>query len=248
MNNIDRVCPVCGRTLSLKNKSGFCTKHRDRSGINNPFYGKKHTQATKDKLVAINKVASVEKWKDPEYRAKVIKAVSKPRREGFKEEQSKRIAKWYKDNPEQKTIRSEHMTKSWREEKISPNNNNFSCNESKLELELFSMLKEVCDVEKITLHNEEGKWFLPDAVAEKEGTIIEFFGDYWHANPSRYNTDDLIKGIPAQSIWDKDEARMQSLRDMGYLVIVVWESEFKADKEGTVSNIDNYLNWESCSF
>lgn len=241
---LKRTCKACDRLIPDANKSGFCIEHYDQHGANNPNYGRVYS---KEERSAISE-ASKRNWEKNEYREKVIKAVSKPRREGFKEEQSKRITQWYKDNPEQRKIRSESMAKSWKEERISPNAGTFSCNESNLELQFFSMLNEVCDIEKTTLYNEDGKWFFPDVVAEREGTIIEFFGDYWHANPSRYNADDLIKGNVAQKIWDRDETRAQLLGDMGYLVMVVWESDFKADKEGTVLRISNYLNWESCSF
>jgi len=37
-------CLVCHKELGLNNKSGYCNKHRDRTGINNAFYGKKHKQ------------------------------------------------------------------------------------------------------------------------------------------------------------------------------------------------------------
>ena len=34
---LNRICPVCGTKISDKNKSGFCNRHRDRTGKNNSF-------------------------------------------------------------------------------------------------------------------------------------------------------------------------------------------------------------------
>ena len=47
---LNRTCPTCGIRISDKNKSGFCNKHRDRTGINNPFFGKTHSKDTKEIL------------------------------------------------------------------------------------------------------------------------------------------------------------------------------------------------------
>lgn len=33
-------CPICGKVLTLKNKTGYCNHHRPRSGENNPFFWK----------------------------------------------------------------------------------------------------------------------------------------------------------------------------------------------------------------
>lgn len=37
---LNKLCPVCGKRLSDKNKSGYCNIHRDRTGENNPFFRK----------------------------------------------------------------------------------------------------------------------------------------------------------------------------------------------------------------
>lgn len=47
---LNRVCPVCGKLLNDKNKTGYCNKHRDRTGANNSFYGKRHSKETVDKI------------------------------------------------------------------------------------------------------------------------------------------------------------------------------------------------------
>src|ERR1035437_4660142 len=129
-------CQKCKNPVSKNCRSGVCNKCRDRKGENNPFFGKKHNRKmiedTKKKCAELSR----QLWKDDEYRNKEIRGVSKPRREGFGDEQSERVLKWYEENPEQIMLRSEAMKKSWLEGKIEPNIN--SINESKDERSLLS--------------------------------------------------------------------------------------------------------------
>ena len=47
-------CKVCNKTLSTTNTTEFCQKHyieqRDISGENNPFFGKKHSEESVQKI------------------------------------------------------------------------------------------------------------------------------------------------------------------------------------------------------
>lgn len=59
---LNRTCPTCGKRISDKNKSGYCNRHRDRTGSNNPFYGKTHSQETINSLKEKCSIASTKKW------------------------------------------------------------------------------------------------------------------------------------------------------------------------------------------
>ena len=243
---LGKTCTKCGISITDKNRSGYCNTHRDRTGANNPFYGKTHSEETVRKLKETNSKKSKELWKNEEYRKKVIAGVSKPRREGFKKEQSERITQWYKDNPEQKTIRSAAMKKSWQDGKIEPNPS--SINSSKLEKELLKDVESIAsDVEHLkTIRDPNGRWLFPDILVEN-GFVIEFYGDYWHANPNKYKADDIVhNNKTAKEIWDKDKERINRLVTMGYHVEVVWEDEYKNDKQAILDKLDAMLNWEYC--
>ena len=62
--------------------------------------------------------------------------------------------------------------------------------------------------------------------------IIEFNGDYWHANPELYLFEDYVGNILnnkptyAYEIWAKDAKKKSLAEEHGYEVMVVWESEF----------------------
>lgn len=234
-------CLKCNKQVSKNCKLGCCNKCRDRSGKNNPFYKKKHKRETIDK--AKKKLSKVSKglWKNKEYREKVIKGVSKPRVESFKKEQSERVKQWYKDNPEQLKIRSKKMKQSWKEGKIKPNIN--SINESKLEKELreeIKMLLPKSKVRKSTL-KINNKWFYPDVKIDKD-VIIEFYGNYWHANPKIYLENDIVHhNITAGEIWRNDKNRIKILKDAGFRVFIVWQDEYEQNKKLVLSNLVNNL-------
>ena len=46
---------------------------RNRKGINNSFYGKQHTKATKEKIGATNKAKMKKMWQNPEFRERMLK-------------------------------------------------------------------------------------------------------------------------------------------------------------------------------
>lgn len=77
--------------------------------------------------------------------------------------------------------------------------------------------------------------FFPDIVIGN--LIVEVYGDFWHMNPLMYKSQDIhkIKKVNAYEIWNKDQKRVQRLIDLGYDVLIVWESELK--KNG----FDHYL-------
>lgn len=239
---MDKRCITCAAPLLDKNKTGFCTRHRDRTGINNPFYGKSHSAETIENIKGKASIASSKLWENSEYRGRVIKGISKPRRESFKKEQSDRVRRWYIDNPAQKTRRSVIMRQSWLDGKIAPNIN--SINESKIERELLCAVKErlpTRNVRKSTIKINT-QWFYPDIRVDKEH-IIEFYGNFWHANPKMYKPNDILHhGVCAQEIWERDKQRTITLENAGYRVFIVWESDYKQDKDGIISNILSWLS------
>lgn len=61
--------------------------------------------------------------------------------------------------------------------------------------------------------------------------IIEYNGDYWHANPRIYNESDILtKGKTAKEIWDYDTRKIEFAKNNGYEILIIWDSEYKYDK------------------
>jgi len=75
------------------------------------------------------------------------------------------------------------------------------------------------------------------------GKIIEFNGDFWHMNPNTYDENyyNKISKIFAKDKWEIDAIKIQCAKKYGYSVLVVWESEYNKDKEGTIQKCIDFL-------
>lgn len=77
--------------------------------------------------------------------------------------------------------------------------------------------------------NEGKKEFYGDIVSFDKKLLIEFNGDYWHCNPSKYDSNFFhqVKKLHASEIWRNDEKRLETLASFGYTILVIWESQLK---------------------
>ena len=71
--------------------------------------------------------------------------------------------------------------------------------------------------------------------------VIEFNGDYWHANPTIYSADDQIRGKLAKDIWHKDQTKLDIARKAGLNVMVVWESDYRNRKEQLLKEVAEWI-------
>lgn len=79
-----------------------------------------------------------------------------------------------------------------------------------------------------------GKNFFPDFLYEDK--IIEFYGDYWHKNPKKY--DDSEQNLKIRKY---DALRCSILAELGYIVKIVWEDEYRENKEKVIMNCLDFL-------
>jgi len=75
--------------------------------------------------------------------------------------------------------------------------------------------------------------------------IIEFYGDFWHANPSKYKENDIVK-LPnnnklANKVWSEDKEKIDWLVKRGYNVMIVWESDYLKNKNEVVQSCLNFI-------
>jgi len=84
--------------------------------------------------------------------------------------------------------------------------------------------------------------YIIDCIHCEKKKIIEFYGNYWHANPTRFNENDLIHRKIAKDIWKKDARKINDLNQLGYDVLIVWESDFKNNPEETIEKCIQFLN------
>ena len=80
-----------------------------------------------------------------------------------------------------------------------------------------------------------------DCLNETNNRIIEFYGDYWHANPNKFTEDMILKKRLVKNIWENDAQRISELNELGYKVLIVWESEVTRNFEETVKKCIQHL-------
>lgn len=71
--------------------------------------------------------------------------------------------------------------------------------------------------------------------------IIEYDGDYWHANPQKYKPRDMIRGLIAEEIWALDEHKNSLAESRGFEIIRVWESDVSKDFDRMVDKVVQYI-------
>ena len=74
--------------------------------------------------------------------------------------------------------------------------------------------------------------------------IIEFNGDFWHANPKKYTNEDEIiyEGKSVKEIWERDKIKLELARTKGFDVMVVWENEWDNNPSETLSKLLKFLD------
>ena len=74
--------------------------------------------------------------------------------------------------------------------------------------------------------------------------IIEFNGDFWHANPKLFKPDEIIPvlNVTAQEKQEFDKKKKMLAESNGYDVLVVWESDYRKDPESVLKKCLSFLN------
>ncbi len=115
---------------------------------------------------------------------------------------------------------------------------------SKAEKIIFEQIKNIFPTVKhqFTLSDESNKkQYVYDINIDKK--IIEYNGDFWHSNPSKYSSDftNPRTKLKALDKWAIDAAKIKYAESQGYKVLVVWESDFKLNKEKVIKECIQFL-------
>lgn len=236
---VNRVCPKCNTLIETKskNKKIACRNHYTKIkknslckrcslhlqiGRGNPFYGKKHTNKTKQKISKSRKGKATginNSMSNPEFKAKASKNLKKSWESGKLENTRKKM--------------SEHMKKTLRFGKIK------SKVSSKKEKEIYELLiKYGYKVKRFFKIDTK----ICDLYIPSLNLIIEYFGDYWHCNPKKYSSEYINqkKQMTAKEIWDYDKHKVDLIVSYGYNLEVIWESDFKTNTNKILTIINKY--------
>lgn len=96
---------------------------------------------------------------------------------------------------------------------------------------------------EISLSNGK-RGFLYDFTDTLNKKIIEFNGDVYHGNPLLFTESDRphpFRDVTSKELWEKDRIKIELAKSHGFEVLVIWESEYKKDKELTVKRCLDFL-------
>ena len=89
----------------------------------------------------------------------------------------------------------------------------------------------------------EGEYQIPttnmyaDGYEPTTNTIYEFQGDFWHGNPAVFKGDDINPrtGTTYASLYEKTQRKISKLKELGYSVYEMWESDWDKGKNAIVA-------------
>ena len=97
---------------------------------------------------------------------------------------------------------------------------------SSYELELYKFIKSVYKGEIIRNSRKIISPYELDIFIPKFNLAIEFNGDFWHANPSKFNRDDDIYYKKAWEIWNNDKNKRILCEKNNIRLLIVWEDDW----------------------
>lgn len=77
------------------------------------------------------------------------------------------------------------------------------------------------------------RFFVVDGYDSTKQTVYLFHGDYWHGNPNVYNSEDVNKRLNTTfgDLYERTLRYEQTLRQIGYIVISIWEQEWRVQQK-----------------
>lgn len=89
-------------------------------------------------------------------------------------------------------------------------------------------------------HNDQNLFFLDFVYKNK---VIEFQGDFWHANPKIYESNffNTVRKLTANQIWKFDNYKNSCICEK-YELLTVWEDDFRNNPEEVVVECLKFLN------
>ena len=221
-----RKCPKCevdvvvssnNSTITCRNyfnlKKSLCKKCslQEQIGEGNPFYGKKHSEESKEK---ISKSRKGKGTGDKNSMANLL----------WRKKASDNLKKkWDRGEMEHaRIIMSDKIKETRRLGKLK------SVIRSKKEKEMVTEIKKMGYKVQHSLRVETK---ICDIFIPSLNLIIEYNGDYWHCNPKKYKPDyfNQKKQKTAKELWEYDKNKIDLIRGKGYNLEIVWESDLKED-------------------
>lgn len=216
---VDRICPKCGKVIQ--------TKSKDKSICCRNHFNKINSDSLCKPCSLKLQTGEGNPFYGKKHNQKTIKKISKNRK-GKAIGEKNAMAKVENRNK----VREKFLERI----KSKPIQNT---NRSKIEIKIYEELKKTY---KNITHSFTVNPYICDIFIPELNLIIEFNGDYWHCNPKKYQSDyhHKIKNKTAEEIWDYDNKKIDFLIGNGYLLEIIWESDFKNNSKLIKNLIKKY--------
>jgi hypothetical protein len=111
---------------------------------------------------------------------------------------------------------------------------------SKNEIKIYKNIKRKY---KLTRHSESIRPYICDIFIPELNLIIEYNGDYWHCNPVKYENNyyHKLKKMSAQEIWDYDRKKIDLIKNSGYYLEIIWETDYNQNPKLINEIIKKYV-------
>ena len=97
---------------------------------------------------------------------------------------------------------------------------------------------------EFVLNTDTGVYFF-DYTNTRLKKIIEFNGDIFHGNPSIFCRSDrphpFNKNLTCEDMWRYDEVKINQVVKRGYEVLVIWEKDYRLNKDNEISRCRQFL-------
>lgn len=105
------------------------------------------------------------------------------------------------------------------------------------------VFQELSNREVIMYNKEINNMYKIDFVDFTNKKIIEYNGDFWHCNPELYNESyfNKVKQKNAKDIWEYDRIKLDYMKNKGYDILVIWEKDFKHNKEKIIQECVEFI-------
>lgn len=73
-----------------------------------------------------------------------------------------------------------------------------------------------------------GRMARVDGFCQETNTVYEFYGDYYHGNPKKYNSEEYNKKVKKThgELYENTIKREQAIKSLGFNVVCIWESDY----------------------
>ncbi len=119
---------------------------------------------------------------------------------------------------------------------------------SAAEIELADFLQNMIDQPLLFGKNQlkifyGGRYYYYDICNPITKRIIEYNGDYWHANPIKYPIGTIVHSNKlSEQIWEADLTKLKIASELGYTMNTIWESDYLQNKKEIMIQALNFLN------